>query len=69
MKFNLQHYNEFKGWVRWHDYISISFNEFHFLTIRRFDFLEERETIGEVLVSALHVTFLGFNVYSWFWEH
>jgi len=38
MKFLLQNYNEFKGPIRWHDYINVMINEFPILLLRRYDF-------------------------------
>lgn len=57
MFFTLKNYNEFKGTVRWHDYISIMFNEFPVILVRRYDWFDtERYTFM--------VQLFGFKVYQ-----
>ena len=56
MKFYLQNYNEFKNHVRWHDYFSLSVNEFHIFTFRKYDFFESRG-----IESVWMVFFFGFS--------
>lgn len=49
-------YNEFRDcWLRWHDYISIMVHNFPILLIRRYDWLDVRE-------STYIVIFCGFNL-------
>lgn len=57
MVFTLKNYNEFKGPVCWHDYISIMFNEFPVVLVRRYDWFDtERYTFM--------VQLFGFKVYQ-----
>lgn len=57
MAFKLQNYNEFRTWVRWHDYVAIVVNEFPVLLIRRYDWLDDTQstTIAQIF---------GFTVYQ-----
>lgn len=38
--FHLQNYNEFKGGVRWRDYVNLTLNDFSVIVIRRYDWLD-----------------------------
>ena len=55
MFFTLKNYNEFKGSVRWHDYISIMFNEFPVILVRRYDWLDTERYTFMVQLFGLRV--------------
>jgi SRSO17 transposase len=53
-----QNYNEFRGWVRWHDYFSFMVNEFAILLVRRYDWFDHNPP-----TSTFIVTVCGVNVF------
>jgi hypothetical protein len=55
MFFTLKNYNEFKGPVRWHDYISIMFNEFPVILVRRYDWFDTERYTFMVQLFGLRV--------------
>ena len=55
MFFTLKNYNEFKGPVRWHDYISIMFNEFPVMLVRRYDWFDTERYTFMVQLFGLRV--------------
>ena len=57
IRFQLQNYNEFKSWMRWHDYLAIMVNEFPIILIRKYDWLDTEE-------YTFSVNILGFKVYQ-----
>lgn len=61
MKFYRQNYNEFKSWVRWHDYVSILINEFPLLLARRYDWMGDEKSTFSFYVA-------GFKIYQKIWS-
>jgi len=53
--FSLQNYNEFNQHVRWHDYISIMFNEFPVILVRRYDWFDTERYTFMVQLFGLRV--------------
>lgn len=59
MKFFKTNYNEFRSYVRWHDYFNLSINEFAIILARRYDFDRLDNSIHTYLFM-----FFGFTIYK-----
>ena len=57
----LQNANEFKTWMRWHDYFSIIIHEFPIILFRKYDWMDKES-------STFMVQVLGFKIYQRVWE-
>lgn len=53
--FTLQNYNEFRRAVRWHDYVSIMFNEFPVILVRRYDWMDTEQYTFTVQLFGVRV--------------
>ena len=51
----LQNYNEFKGPMRWHDYLSVMVHEFPIVLVRRYDFDADGDWESTYMVQILGV--------------
>ena len=55
MNFPKQNYNEFKSWVRWHDYVSVMVHEFPLLLARRYDWMEDESSTFSFYIAGVKV--------------
>jgi len=53
--------NEFKTWMRWHDYVSIIIHEFPILLVRKYDWMKDES-------STLIIQIFGFKVCNKIWD-
>lgn len=50
-------YNEFRLWMRWHDYFSIMIHNFPIVLVRRYDWMDSESSTYAILIC-------GFLVYQ-----